>query len=491
MINLTKNELTKIFHKKAIYVVLIITIAFSILNIIMTKFFENQTQYYYNDDVEFYEEQLKMIDKKDPNYKEMYISLNSELELAKLQKKYDEESWQKYIIASKAQELIYNMISAEGTEKYEEIKKEYDKFIERLNKNDWKAFAEEEIESLNLQIKELEMQMPSENAAKMFKEIQIKDLNDQKQVLQWRIQKDIPFGISSNKNMILEQWYQRRRELLGYIEQEKVKPLTYDEKYSKQEAEQTVALTEYAINKNDEKIALNNFNNRTNLATLTDGELVDTFSKYMLFIIIVIVIVAGTTVSEEFNKGTIKLLLVRPHKRTKILIAKFLACLIILVLAYISVALLQFVVGGIMYGFNNYTGEITIYNFKTSLVETIGTFKYLLLSGIAILPKYILFMTLAFSISVILVNSPLAIAIPLLGMMGEDIINELAYNYEKAKFLRFFVTPNWNMSIYLFGKMPEFEPISVPFSLFICILYFVIMVAINIIVFKRKEIKNI
>jgi ABC-2 type transport system permease protein len=321
--------------------------------------------------------------------------------------------------------------------------------------------------------------------------LQIKIAEIEKKALDWRLEKDIPYGIS-NKNSILDQWVSGRQQLLNYEEQEKTKPLTYSEKIEKQDQEELVGLCEYAIvNDTKENVNIAVFNNRYNLVTSADSEFVDTFYQYAFFIVIAIVIIAGTIVSEEFNKGTVKLLLVRPYKRIKILTAKFIACLIVLAIVYVFVALAQFVVGGCTYGFNNYTGKAAIYNFHTSAVETIGTYRYLLLAGVSILPKFLLIMTLAFSLSVIFVNSPIAIAIPLLGIMGEEIINELAYNFEKARFLRFFVTPNWDLSIYLFGKMPEFEPISLFFSLGICLIYFVIMLVIDMLVFKKKEIKNI
>ena len=115
----------------------------------------------------------------------------------------------------------------------------------------------------------------------------------------------------------------------------------------------------------------------------------------------------------------------------------------------------------------------------------------MIISGIAILPQFLLLMTLAFSLSVLFINSPIAIALPLLGMMGSEIINQIAYGVEKAKFLRFFVTPNWDLSKYLFGKLPEFEPISLPFSITICVIYFVVMIIGSMIIFKKREIKNI
>ena len=57
MINLVRNELKKIFHKKAIYVILFIAIGFMILNIVLTKYFENNIGFDRSEsDVEFYEE---------------------------------------------------------------------------------------------------------------------------------------------------------------------------------------------------------------------------------------------------------------------------------------------------------------------------------------------------------------------------------------------------------------------------------------------------
>ena len=47
-----------------------------------------------------------------------------------------------------------------------------------------------------------------------------------------------------------------------------------------------------------------------------------------MFILIFSVIVAGTIVSNEFQKGTIKLLLTRPYSRNKILLSKYIVSII-------------------------------------------------------------------------------------------------------------------------------------------------------------------
>ncbi len=489
MISLIKNELTKIFHKKAIYVITIIAVSFMILNIVLTKYFENNIQQYNSADVEVYTDLLNSLDKSDPNYKEEYIAMKSQLETAKLLQKYEYNTWQWQVISSNSDKYIYPMIEAEGTANYQKAKSEYDSFIEKLNSGDWKTFVQAELDDVNEQINAFEKQKLESNQPNI--DLQLLDMNIKKQALEWRLEKDIPYG-DSNKNQILTSWEDSKKELEMLREQEKTKPLTYEEKYSKQNVEETVYLSEYDLKNNlKENMYLNNLGDRWILASDSDYSQINIFFNAQLFITIAIVVIAGTIVSEEFNKGTIKLLLVRPYNRIKILIAKFIACLIILFLAYVVMAFAQFIFGGIMNGFGDYVGKAAIYNFKTSSVEEISTFKYMILSGLSILPQYLLIMTLAFSLSVLFINSPIAIALPLLGIMGADIINQLAYHYEKAKFLRFFVTPNWDLSIYLFGKLPQFEPISLPFSIAICVVYFAIMLVASLFIFKRKEIKNI
>ena len=490
MINLVRNELKKIFHKKAIYVILFIAIGFMILNIVLTKYFENNMVFERSQsDVEFYSGMLNELDKNDPNYKETYTNIKSQLETAKLLQKYNSESWQWHVITSNSEKYVYPMVAAEGTEKYEQAKKEYDDFVEKLYKGDWRAFVQAELNEVNEQIKAIETQDVSES--NISKEVQLIEPNIKKQVLEWRLEKDIPYGYS-NKNQILSQWEESKKELANINEQEKNKKLTYQEKYDKQSAEEMYNLSEYYLKNNlKDNINLTTFNERLNLASKSDSSLITALSGSSLFIIIVIVVIAGTIVSEEFNKGTIKLLLVRPYKRIKILTAKFIACLIILVLTYLVIGVAQFICEGISNGFGDYVGKAVIYNFNTNSVQEISTFKYMILSGIAILPQYLLLMTLAFSLSVLFINSPIAIALPLLGMMGSEIINQIAYEFEKAKFLRFFVTPNWDLSKYLFGKLPQFEPISLPFSIIICVIYFVIMIVGSMILFKKREIKNI
>ena len=493
MNRLIRNELTKIFHKKSIYIMLIVILLFMITITVINKIFENSNIFSEEDNIEFYEDVLKNIDKNDPQNRDTVIGIETNIEIAKLIKKYGKDSWQAYVISNKGNQIITNMKYSEGTENSEKAKIEYDAFIKRLENDDWKSYAKEELEDTNnsISMTQESLKEKMQETQRIMAEMELSRLQNNKQALEWRLEKNISYS-KSNLNNFIEQWLQNKEQLESINQTEQTKPLTYEDKCEKQQTIANIALLESAIkNTVNEKIQLNGVNNTYALITNLDFDIINIYSEYSVFIIIAICIIAGTIVSEEFNKGTIKLLLVRPYKRTKILVAKFITCLIIFVLVLIFVAVAQYVVSGIANGFGNYSKEITIYNFSSNNVQNISLLKYVVITAICKMPMFLLLLTLSFTLSVVFNNSPVAIALPLLGTMASEIINGIALHFEKAKFLRFFVTPNWDLSIYLFGKMPEFEPISFNFSVVICLIYFVVMLIMSIVTFKNRDIKNI
>ena len=103
---------------------------------------------------------------------------------------------------------------------------------------------------------------------------------------------------------------------------------------------------------------------------------------------------------------------------------------------------------------------------------------------------YILLLTLAFACSTIFANTALAVAVPFLGYIASSIINQFALLY-KLDWIKYFVTPNWDLSYYLFGGLPLFKGLTAPFSILICVLYLAILLILSLVVFKKRDIKNI
>ena len=206
---------------------------------------------------------------------------------------------------------------------------------------------------------------------------------------------------------------------------------------------------------------------------------------------LIAIMFAGTIVSAEFNKGTIKNLLVRPYTRNKILLAKFITSIIMLLFGFVVIGLIQAIVGGFVFGFENYRSSVAIFDFATRSVQEMSFVKYILISILARLPKYLLLTTLAFALSTITLSSPLALTFTFVGYSAATAINTVAQSFEKAWFLKFFVTPNWDFTEFLFGKMPSFKEISLPFSAMICLIYFAIMIVASFAIFKKRDVKKV
>lgn len=143
-----------------------------------------------------------------------------------------------------------------------------------------------------------------------------------------------------------------------------------------------------------------------------------------------------------------------------------------------------------MQGFDSYAEPNVVYNHTSNQLEEIGNIPYLALQAIGKLPIYVLLLTLAFAFSTIFSNSALAIAITLLGSMSSEIINVLAQQF-KLTWIKFFVTPNWDLTQYFFGGLPEFRGLTIGFSIAIIIVYMIGMLVPTYLVFKKKNIKNI
>ncbi len=475
MISLIGNELKKIFKKKTLIILFIIVLALCVLSNGLTKVFDKYVVIEDMFDEGYYEAELKFA--KESGDIEYQKQCEAGLEAYKIIKKYGKDSWQRYVIEEKLQPLIFEMLKLEKGKEYEKLKKEYDEILANIEKGDWRLFAQSELKDINEQIKTVN----DEESLELLKQ--------EKQVVEWRLEKDIPYG-KSNLNKYLLSWTLAKNQIREF---EKNKKTSYNEKVNNQKNIEAVKLCEYAIkNKINENVVVTRSDElKYNIKDNAKSLLLDSVQSFSFFIIIVAVVISGTIVSEEFNKGTIKLLLVRPFKRVQILLAKFIASLIILLISITTVIILQTIIGGICYGFDSYSLPTLVYNFNTNSVENIGTIQYLLISAICLLPKFILLLTLSFTIGTVLVSTPIAIAIPLIGVMGEEIINQLVSSFEKARFLIYFVTPNWDLNIYTFGKLPEIEKITLPFSIIVCMFYFIVMISINIFAFKKKNIKNI
>lgn len=483
MSKLIKNELIKIFSKKSMIVIgviiLVIIIGFNVLNKI-SQSMSNSYSAYSEGYIQYLDEELSNLDPNKPSDINKYVETKSQKDLATLAKDYKETSWQAEVIGTVISPIIEEMNNYEYIDKNNEAitcsKAKYDGMLTALKNNDWKYFATKELDSLNTQIEELNTLIAQDSENDDLK-TQLKSLELQKEVVNLRLDKNINYGSDNYKSIAVQNY---RMYMGNYIQSSQGKNLTDEDKSE---------INGYLENANLYKYDLYNDTEYQNTAT-ANYTFQNSIGTYIAIIVMVVVIVSGVSISEEFNKGTVKLLLVRPYSRTKILISKLIAVFITMIITTVAILLLQFIIGGIVYGFGTYMMNVVQFDFTTNSIITLNIFAYLGLIFICKLPIFILIGTLAFALSTLFLNSPLAVALPILGYMGSDVINMIAISY-KWDWVKYFVTPNWDLSQYLFGGTPMFSGISIEFSITICAIYFVIMLVASIVSFKKRNIKNV
>ena len=483
---LIKNELIKLFKKKSIYIALIVVLGFMIFSNFMYKSTNNvmYNSYIYSEQtLNYLQEELDKLDPKKTSDIGMYVDIKSQIELYELMKQYENGSWQQQIINQDLptyfkEKCMYEYGEEKDLQKAQEAQNKIDEIKQKLDTDDWEYFAQLELQQATEKLANIEEQIKNTDDKKT-----LLSLNQEKEatlidktIAEYRINKGIKYG-QDYLNQAIEDYRYAAQDIARLESSEK--ELSYEEQKRYNESLNLREKSKYIIENN---VDLNEMNLRRVLENF--------FTEYGIFVIAILVMIAGTIVSEEFNKGTIKLLLVKPYSRTKILLSKFITSMLMIIFVVLIMGIMQLFVGGVIFGFDSLSAPVVEYNFNTNSLQEINVLVYFLIQFLAQLPIFILLATLAFALGTIFTNSALAITISLLGYIAANIINQLAMSYN-IKFLEYFVTMNWDLSQYLFGNLPNMEGMTMSFSIITCIVYFLIMVIPTWIIFKKKNIKNI
>ena len=106
------------------------------------------------------------------------------------------------------------------------------------------------------------------------------------------------------------------------------------------------------------------------------------------------------------------------------------------------------------------------------------------------LPMFLLILSLAFVLGTLTINSQISIALPIVFYMFGEVLNTVAISLN-LKWMKLFPTLNWNLEEYLFGKLPAFQYSNFSFAIAISVIYILVMILGAVILFKRRDIKNI
>ena len=485
--NLVKNELIKIFKKKTIYITMVVIFLLLIFMNCMFKYANSGSEYdyyLYNENyINSLRGELETLNPEKSSDVTTYINLLSEIQLSEMMEQHKDAEWKLAIINERIAPYIterntYQYGAEKDETQVEAVNQEINDLLAKLDENDWKYFAREDLAKAEQQIEELnaKKEQTEDKAVLENIETELNNAQMEKEIAEIRLNKEIPYG-SDYLNRAISDLQTANTNLANFKNTEE---LTYEQKLEYNSYLEEQAESRYILETGRD---IHNTNS-------LKGILENFYAQFGIFLIVVVVMIAGTIVSEEFNKGTIKLLLVKPYTRNKILIAKAITTLMMIIFIIVVTLVMQILIGGIIFGFDSLSEPVVAYNFNTNTMEEMNIFANLGVQTLTQLPMIILLATLAFAISTLFTNSTLAITISLLGYMAASIINQLAIGYD-LQFMKYFVTMNWDLSIYANGALPYMEGMNMTMSIIICIVYFLIMMIPTFMVFKKRNIKNI
>ncbi|MGF7035918.1 ABC-2 type transport system permease protein [Paenibacillus mucilaginosus] len=187
------------------------------------------------------------------------------------------------------------------------------------------------------------------------------------------------------------------------------------------------------------------------------------------------VIVAGDIVASEFSWGTVKLLLIRPVSRGKILFSKYLAVLLFMTAMLVLLFVVSYFTGLVLFGMS---GAISP---EQSLAVLLRTYA---LSAVELLMTA----TLAFMVSSVFRSSSLAIGLSIFLMFtsGTAMLVLISLRYTWAKYLLF---ANTDLSPYFGGGPgPLVEGMTLGFSVTMLVLYWLLLYGISWGVFTKRDV---
>ncbi|NQX61695.1 ABC transporter permease [Paenibacillus qinlingensis] len=203
----------------------------------------------------------------------------------------------------------------------------------------------------------------------------------------------------------------------------------------------------------------------------------------IILITLFTVIVAGDSLAGEFTTGTIKLLLIRPANRTKILVSKYLSMIAFGLFLLIILFVVSILINGILYKFGLIDLPLVTTDAAGQVVEksmVANLWKTYLLNGVST----IIFVTMAFMISSAFRSSIMAIGFSIFALFAGAIFLELLQPYDWSKYLLF---ANIDLSQYLSGR-PYQTGMTLQFSIIVLSIYFFTFNVVAWLVFTKRDV---
>jgi len=194
------------------------------------------------------------------------------------------------------------------------------------------------------------------------------------------------------------------------------------------------------------------------------------------------IIVAAGIVANEYRWGSIKLLLIRPITRTKILLSKYLSVLLFALIGLALFMIVAWIAGAIFAGVDGLNPKVAVYTdgkvvYDSIIARVFEDYGFKLVN-------LVMMATFAFAISTLFRNSALAIGISIFLMMAGSSIIVFLMEKSWAKYILF---ANTDLTQYTTG-VPIFKGTTLGFSITVLLVYYVIFVVVSWLSFTKRDV---
>lgn len=277
---------------------------------------------------------------------------------------------------------------------------------------------------------------------------------------------------------------------LDYTSSQK-KPLTLQ---MREKLKDDIAVNEY-------KLVNGLISNDNNIAGINIKEFAisNLLAVGLIMVLLLMIVLAGGSVSQEISTGSIKSLIIAPVKRWKIFTAKVLSLLAVGICSTILVYLVSILANGIYFGFDSGVPYIYAVN---GVAHELNFYVYQLSKLFIDFIDVIIYTTLAFMLSVVSRNTALAVGISIGTYFAGSIANTVLLQFFRGEWLKFIPFNNFGISIKVFptdsvsqlannamSNMNAGATTTLAFSVCYIIVLILLMGYIALDSFKRRDIR--
>lgn len=491
IIKLVQNETIKTFKKTSTKILVILSFlaifgAVGFANLIMSlnNFTESyaQNEDWKNDIQEEIISRKRILESQDNHYdRESNALTRAEMETYEIALKYDinylyyyNQYW-KIQMLEEIQNAKVNLILNESIND-EKVKEDNEKIInqriELLKNNNYSGF-------IDLLKKDAKTRLDNKKIRQEEYDDEIYLLNIREK---YEIYKDDSNGIFNWRESLYEDILAIKSNLRTGINQTTGKLLKTEE-----------------IDELKDKLKVAEYRLENNIPILSTGAsargLYDLFapSFTMLMISLLMVIIAGSSISTEISKGTIKFLLFTPNKRWKVLVSKIISAILILVVLTLILSLLSTIIGNIFFKEN---GSAYVYS-SHGEVKVLSNVTYNVLYFLAQDIDILVYMFFAFMLSVLTRNTALSVGVSIACYIGSGTIMQLINYYISADWVKFIPFNNLGLADKIFANnlsytmqnMPGVSNgISIGFSCGVLVVCVILMIITMFDSFNKRDI---